>query len=51
MGIGIGIVSSGIIAQHFTFYMVYLTGAVLCTVSLLFFVRRVTPHYNRNKLR
>lgn len=51
VGIGIGIVSSGIIAQHFTFYMVYLTGAVLCTVSLLFFVRRVTPHYNRNKLR
>ena len=51
VGIGIGIVSSGIIAQHFTFYMVYLTGAALCTLSLLFFVHRVTPHYNRNKLR
>lgn len=51
IGIGIGIVSSGMIAQHFTFYMVYLTGAVLCTISLLFFVHKVTPHYNQNKLR
>lgn len=51
VGIGIGISSSGIIAQHFTFYMVYLIGAVLCTVSLIFFVRKVTPHYNRNRLR
>ena len=32
VGIGIGIATSGIIAQHFTFYMVYLshTGTVLC---------------------
>lgn len=51
VGIGIGIVSSGVIAQHFTFYMVYLIGSVLCLVSLLFFTMRVTPHYNRNKLR
>lgn len=51
VGIGIGIVSGGVIAQHFTFYMVYLTGSVLCVVSLLFFTMRVTPHYNRNKLR
>lgn len=51
VGIGIGIVSSGIIAQHFTFYMVYLTGAVLCTLSLFFFTHKVTPHYNRNKMR
>ncbi len=51
VGIGIGISTSGIIAQHFTFYMVYLSGAVICIVSLLFFVKKVTPHYNRNKLR
>lgn len=51
VGIGIGIASSGIIAQHFTFYMVYLIGSILCTVSLIFFVIKVTPHYNRNKLR
>ena len=51
VGIGIGIVSSGIIAHYFTFYMVYLTGAVICTISMIFFVHKVTPHYNRNKLR
>lgn len=51
VGIGIGIVSSGVIAQHFTFYMVYLTGSVLCVISLIFFVLKVTPHYNMNKLR
>jgi len=51
VGIGIGIALSGMIAQRFTFYMVYLTGAVLCILSLIIFVKKVTPHYNRNKLR
>ena len=51
VGIGIGIATSGLIAQHFTFYMVYLIGAIFCTVSLIFFVRKVTPHYHQNKLR
>lgn len=51
VGIGIGIATSGLIAQHFTFYMVYLIGSILCTVSLIFFTRKVTPHYNLNKLR
>lgn len=51
VGLGIGIVSSGVIAQHFTFYMVYLIGAIVCVVSLVYFVRRVTPHYCVNKLR
>ena len=51
VGIGIGMTTGGMIAQHFTFYMVYLTGSALCVVSLVFFVLKVTPHYNRNKLR
>lgn len=51
VGLGIGIALSGMIAHCFTFYMVYLTGSVLCILSLLFFVRKVTPHYNQNKLR
>ena len=51
VGIGIGIFTSGTIAQYFTFYMVYLVGSLLCVVSLVFFVKKVTPHYNRNKLR
>ena len=51
VGIGIGILTSGFIAHIFTFYMVYLAGSVLCVVSLVYFVRKVTPHYNMNKLR
>lgn len=51
VGIGIGIAGSGVIAQHFTFYMVYLIGSALCLISLLFFTMRVTPHYYRNRLR
>lgn len=51
VGIGIGIAGGGVVAQHFTFYMVYLAGSVLCVVSLLFFTLKVTPHYNRNRLR
>ncbi|MGM9703147.1 MAG: MFS transporter, partial [Prevotella sp.] len=49
VGIGIGVTASGIIAQHFTFYMVYLVGSAICLVSLLIFTRIVTPHYNRYK--
>ncbi len=51
VGLGIGILSSGFIAHVFTFYMVYLVGTALCVMSLVYFVRRVTPHYNKNKLR
>jgi len=51
VGIGIGIATSGLVAQQFTFYMVYLIGAVICAFSLVFFVKKVTPHYNINKLR
>ena len=51
VGIGIGIMASGLIAHVFTFYMVYLIGSALCVVSLAYFAKKVTPHYNRNKLR
>lgn len=51
VGIGVGIATSGIIAQHFTFYMVYFIGSALCLVSMIYFNLKVTPHYNRNKLR
>lgn len=51
LGIGIGIVESGLIADHFGFAMVYLVGAGLCLLSMLYFLRSVAPHYRRNKLR
>ncbi|MGN0281164.1 MAG: MFS transporter [Prevotella sp.] len=50
VGIGIGVTASGIIAQHFTFYMVYLVGSVICVISLMIFTRIVTPHYNKYNL-
>ena len=50
VGIGIGVTLSGVIAQHFTFYMVYLVGSAICVVSLLIFTLKVTPHYYRNKM-
>ena len=49
VGIGIGVTASGVIAQHFTFYMVYLVGSAICTISLLIFTFKVTPHYNKYK--
>lgn len=51
IGLGIGILSSGIIAEQFTFYMVYWLGALLCIASMLFFLLKVTPHYHQHKLR
>ena len=51
VGIGIGIATSGFIAQHFTFYMVYLIGSALCLISMVYFNTKVTPHYNMNKMR
>ena len=45
VGIGIGVTVSGVIAEHFTFYMVYLVGSAICVVSLLIFTMKVTPHY------
>lgn len=51
VGIGVGIVGSGVIAEHFSFSTVYLIGAALSTVSMLYFNFFVTPHFKRNRLR
>ena len=51
VGIGLGVVSGGMIAQQAGFHTVYLTGALLCLVSMLFFDHYVTPHYRRYRLR
>ena len=51
IGIGIGIGSSGIIAEKFSFGKIYLVGAFLCIISTLYFYYTVTPHYQKNKLR
>lgn len=51
VGIGAGIVLSGLIAQLFSFAAVYLTGAVLSLLSMTYFNRAVTPHYHKYRLR
>ena len=51
MGIGIGILSAGFIAEHFSFALVYAIGGVLSIVSMMYFSAVVTPHYRRNRLR
>ncbi len=48
LGIGIGFVVAGIIAEHFSFAAVYFIGAVFSTVSMLYFNLIVTPHYRAN---
>ncbi len=51
VGIGIGLVTGGYIAQIVSFDMAFFFGACLTVVSLLYFRIKVAPHYNQNKLR
>jgi MFS family permease len=51
LGLGIGIFSGGMLAEHFSFSAAYLVASASVLVSLIFFVIVVTPHYQRNKLR
>lgn len=46
LGIGLGMVLSGLIAECFSFSAVYLTGGVLCMIAMAFFDYIVTPHYH-----
>lgn len=52
VGIGIGLMSGGVIAQVFGgFDYAYLLGAFLTILSTVFFLWKVIPHFNLNKLR
>lgn len=51
VGIGIGMLAGGYIAEISTFDKAYLFGACLTIVSALYFHLKVTPHYHKNKLR
>lgn len=50
VGIGLGMLLSGLIAQWLNFQCVYLFGAVLSLFSMWYFDRRVTPHFHRYRL-
>ncbi len=51
VGIGIGMLTGGYIAEINTFDKAYLFGACLTVVSTIYFRTKVTPHYHKNKLR
>ncbi|WP_276879880.1 MFS transporter [Bacteroides heparinolyticus] len=51
VGIGIGMLAGGYIAEISTFDRAYLFGACLTVVSTLYFNLKVAPHYHKNKLR
>ncbi len=50
VGVGLGFVMAGFIAEHFSFSAVYLIGGLLSIVSMIYFSRIVTPHYKANKI-
>lgn len=51
VGIGIGMLAGGYIAEVSTFDKAYLFGACLTIVSMLYFNGKVATHYHKNKLR
>lgn len=51
VGIGIGMLTGGYIAEISTFDKTYLFGTCLTVVSILYFNLKVAPHYHKNKLR
>lgn len=51
VGIGIGMLAGGYISDVSTFDRSYLFGACLTIISTLYFNRKVSPHYHKNKLR
>ncbi|MBO5742163.1 MAG: MFS transporter, partial [Bacteroidaceae bacterium] len=50
VGIGIGMVVGGYIAEISTFKMAYFAGAILTVLSLFLFIRKVGPHFHRERL-
>lgn len=51
VGIGIGLVAGGYIAQLTSFDTAFFFGACLTVISVFYFILKVAPHYHKNKLR
>lgn len=51
VGLGIGLMTGGYIAQISSFDTAYFFGASLTVLSILYFKLKVSPHYHKNKLR
>jgi MFS family permease len=50
-GIGLGLVFGGYIAQHAGFQIVYFSCGILVFLSAIYFMRVITPYFNKHKLR
>ncbi|MDL2231121.1 MFS transporter [Porphyromonadaceae bacterium OttesenSCG-928-L07] len=50
VGIGLGLVLGGYIANVSNFQSAYFIGACLTVVSMVWFVFKITPYYHKNKL-
>lgn len=51
VGLGIGMLTGGYIAEIASFRMAYLFGAMLTVVSLFYFQFKAAPHFHKNRLR
>ena len=51
VGIGLGLVLGGYIAQHTNFQTVYFLCGCLVVISALYFMRVITPYFHKYKLR
>lgn len=51
VGIGIGMLTGGYIAEIASFRMAYCFGAILTIVSLIYFHLKAAPHFQSNRLR
>lgn len=50
IGLGIGMIVCGTIADHFGFAIVYFIGSILTVLSSIYFSSLVKPHYLRNRI-
>lgn len=50
LGLGLGVLVGGFIAEKQGFSTAYLFGTALATVSMFYFNRKVIPHYEQNKI-
>lgn len=51
IGLGIGMLSGGFIAEISSFQMAYLSGSLFTIVSLVYFYAKVSPHFQKYRLR
>ena len=51
IGLGIGMLAGGFIAELSTFRTAYLFGAILTVIASIYFASIAGPHFSRNKLR